>query len=169
MKTQNPTSNQTTGTLNPADAPADAATGSNAPAGNADAPAKPAKPVKPEVYDFGGGRYSNLMTQAYNGLQTVFGLDWQHAAHLAKHIASHVGAIMKDRPAEVKVGRSDSGGRLSLSEAIKIKGMLATPELSIMRALVYAKEAGLNGISYGYTKWVPVESVQQLFDKIKPE
>ena len=136
-------------------------------------PTTQARVIKPmpelDTIDFGGGRYSNLMKSIYSSSMTVFRLDWEHAKRVAEHCASEFGAIMKDVQVDVKVGKSDKGGRITLSEACKIKGIVATPELSLMRALQYANEAGLNGIMYQDTKWVPVSRVAELLVKLTPK
>lgn len=110
--------------------------------------------------DFGNGRYSAFMQEAFEDAKHIFGLTPEQAEKLSRQMASEFGAIMANSPVKPKVGKPNDDGKVTLGEAVKkVKGVTMTPALSAMRALDYANEAVKNGFSRNSTEWKPVEAL----------
>lgn len=107
---------------------------------------------KPE---FGNGRYSAFIKESWTAAQTIFGLSSEEAEKLAKQMASDFGAHMAKAPITVKLGAVNKDGKMTLSEASKVKGVIMTDALMAMKALAFASDAEKNGFSYGETAWQP--------------
>jgi hypothetical protein len=116
--------------------------------------------------DFGEGRYSPLMEECYNDAIVVFRLSSEKAEKLAKAIARDVGSIMASRPVEVKTTKPSKEGKITLSEAAKVKGITMTNTLYALRALHFAAEAGRNGFAWAKTQWTPVQGLREYFETL---
>lgn len=103
--------------------------------------------------DFGNGRYSPLMQEVFDDAQVVYHLNPAIAEKLARKIASEIGAIMQDRPVEIKLSKVSKDGKMTIAEAAKVKGVTQTYPLLALRGLHYAAEAGKNGFSWRDTSW----------------
>ncbi len=114
------------------------------------------KATKP---DFGQGRYSGLMHEVFDDSQTVFHLSAEKAEKLARSIATEIGAVMASSKVSIRLGKVSKENTLTIREAASIKGILVTPNIATLRALLYAGEAGKHGFSFGNTKWTPTEDL----------
>ena len=103
--------------------------------------------------DFGNGRYSALMTEVFDDAQKVLQVDEKTAEKIARQVSSDLGAIMSGAVVKVKVGSINKDGKITLSEAAKLKNVTMTDSLLILKALSYAAEAGKNGFLYARTQW----------------
>lgn len=119
--------------------------------------------VKP---NFGNGRYSGLMEEVWHDAQTVFGLSSEQAAKLAQGIARDVGAAMAGASYSVKLSKIDKDGRLTISEAAKLKNVTITNNIMALKALQYAGEAGRNGFSFANTRWQVVKGLAEYFNTL---
>jgi hypothetical protein len=119
--------------------------------------------VKP---DFGNGRYSALMEEVFHDGQTVFNLSSEKSEKLAKAIATELGSIMASQRVDVKLGKANKDGKLTISEACKLKGFTITRPIGALRALHYAADAGKNGFSFANTKWQPVAWLTEYFTEL---
>ncbi len=115
---------------------------------------------KPE---FGTGRYSALMQECYDDSQVIFGLPADKAEKLSRRIASEVGAIMQSGVVGIKTGKVSKDGKITISEASKVKGVTMTNTLLSLKALHYAAEAGANGFMWSTTKWNPCNPLKEFF------
>lgn len=122
--------------------------------------------IQREAPDFGSGRYSALMLECYNDAKTVFKLDDTKAEKLARQIASDFGAVMASAPVETRLGKQNKDGKITLSEAAKVKGVTITNALFAMKALRFAGDAGVNGFSFGQTAWKPVKSLAEYLNSL---
>lgn len=127
------------------------------------------KPVVklPELGDFGMGRYSALMGECFRDAKIVFQLSEEKADKLARQIASDFGAALSSSP--VGIGRIKSvnkDGKITLSEAAKIKGVTLTSALYALMGLQYAAEAGKFGFSFGNTQWKVAKHLTEYFEKL---
>ena len=113
------------------------------------------------IAKFGSGRYSAFTIEVYKDSQTVFGLDEAQAEKLAKAIVTEVGAHFAKSQASFKVGSLNKDGKVTLAETVsKLKGITASNNITALRALQYANEAGKNGFSRKATSWEPVETLK---------
>ena len=120
--------------------------------------------VKP---DFGAGRYSALMESSYNDAMAIFGLESAQAEKLARQIGSDFGAAMRSAIADCKVGKSISkDGKVTLSDAAKVKGVTATNALVAMRALDFASQSGKFGFSWRATKWETAGTLKEYLESL---
>ena len=120
-------------------------------------------PARP---NFGEGRYSPLMEECYDDAMLIFKLDSLKAEKLAHAIAREIGDIMAHRPVEVKLGKVNKDGKLTIAEACKVKGVTMTYPIFALKALFYANEAGKNGFMRNFTDWKPVKSLVDYFEKL---
>lgn len=116
--------------------------------------------------DFGNGRYSHLMEQVYTQSQTVFKLPKDKAEKLARDISSEIGKVMANVKVDVKLGKVSKDGKLTISEAAKLKGFTTTNQVMALKALHYAAEAGKNGFSWGKTQWKPIQWVDEYLSSL---
>lgn len=130
---------------------------------NTNAPAKQGKAKRP---DFGNGRYSPLMDEVYDDSQTVYKLSPDKAEKLARKIATDLGAIMASQPVEVKLGKMNKDGKLTISEASKLKGFTVTLPIFALKGLHYAAEAGKNGFSFADTDWKPSNQMSEYLNSL---
>jgi hypothetical protein len=121
------------------------------------------KAVKP---NFGSGRYSPLMEECYNDAMAVFKLNSAKAESLARDIASDLGNIFASATVKVKVGSVNKDGKLTLSEASKVKGMTCTLPISALKALDFANQAGKNGFVRNNTQWQVGETLASFFETL---
>lgn len=124
---------------------------------------KTATVVKP---DFGNGRYSPLMEEVYADAQTVFKVDSAKAEKLARVVANDVGAAMASCPVDVRLGKLNKDGRLTIAEVAKMKGIVITKSIGVLRALRYTAEAGQYGFSFANTEWQPVSWLAEYLAKL---
>lgn len=117
--------------------------------------------------DFGTGKYSALMEEVFDDAQAIFKLTPLAAERLARDIASDVGAIMASAPMSIKTGKISKDGKMTISEACKVKGITITNTLLALKALHYAAEAGMNGFSFGKTEWTPIKQLSEYFAEIE--
>lgn len=116
--------------------------------------------------DFGQGRYSPLMDEVYDDAQTIFQLSPQTSEKLAKAVARELGAILANQPVEVKLGKTNKDGKLTISEACKVKNVTMTYPIFALKALNYANEAGKNGFIRNSTSWVVSPSLTKYFTEL---
>lgn len=104
---------------------------------------------------FGDGRYSKLMESCCEQISVVFpDLSQEQAVKIAKQIGSDFGAAIKHAQVDAKVGKSiNKDGKVTLSEAAKVKGVIITDALHVMHALNFAADAGKYGFSWKHTKF----------------
>lgn len=89
--------------------------------------------------DFGGGRYSALMAEAFKDTKRLFGWDNEQAESYARALGAEYGRCLTGNAA-VKFGKLSEDGKVNMREAMSIKGITVTPCLSIALALVKANE-----------------------------
>lgn len=106
-----------------------------------------------EAPNFGAGRYSELMSTLHKQSQRLFGLNEEQAEKFARDAATTHGLAMADAKVEAKAGKASKDGKVTLSEASKVKGVTSKPCLALMHAIQWCGEAGKHGLSYGGTKW----------------
>lgn len=115
--------------------------------------------------DFGNGRYSPLMSEAYDDAMTVFKLSSERAAKLARAIGADLGAFFANQPVEVKLGKMNKDGKLTIAEACKVKGITCTNAISALRALNYAADAGKHGFSHANTGWKVTAELKAVLER----
>jgi hypothetical protein len=116
----------------------------------------PASQVKEQtnVNPFGSGRYSELMSSAYEQIQVVFpSVPEEIAMKIAKQIGSDFGAAMRNSKVDAKIGKTIRDGKVTLAEAAKAKGVHATHSLVIMHSLAFAEQAGKYGFAWQDTEF----------------
>lgn len=118
-------------------------------------------PSKP---DFGKGKYSMLMETVWEDTQVLFHISSKAAELLAKSIATELGLLLSNARAEIKVGRTIKEGRVTLSEAAKLKGVPMTNNIAILRTLQYINESGMYHIVWAKTEWKLVSSLVEYLD-----
>jgi len=117
-----------------------------------------------KAIDFGGGRYSPLMSESFKDAKIIFGFNDASAEKLARQIGSDFGAAMNGTIAASKIGKALSkDGKVTLSEAAKAK-VSVTNALTLMRVMAYANEAGKFGFSRNQTKWAFDEETTKVID-----
>lgn len=103
---------------------------------------------------FGSGRYSQLMLTSYKDSKRLLKLDDEKADKLARQIGSDFGAAMRSAEVEGKTSRTaNSEGRITLSEAAKVKNITSTNALTAMRVMQYMNEAPKFHINPSATEW----------------
>lgn len=103
---------------------------------------------------FGNGRYSAQMESIYEGIQLKFGISAEKAEKIARQAGSDAGAVFASCSAAFRIGKANGDNKASIADAAKVKGVTLTNPLNIVRALQWIDDAGKNGVSYGFTKWV---------------
>lgn len=111
--------------------------------------------------NFGDGRYCNLMKECFKDAKRIFGFEPKVAEQLARNIASDFGAEMAHAKVEAKVGKINSEQRVTLAEAAKMKNVMATAPIRILRAMQYINDAAKNGINKGDTNWVLADELNE--------
>lgn len=124
--------------------------------------------------DFGEGRYSPLMNECFDDLQTVFGLNVTDAEKVSRKIASDFGAHMSAKGVgldHIKVGKANKDNKVTLREAGQsVKGVTLTWGLFILKGLLFAADAGNHGFLHADTKWKATPNMQKCIDNIcKPK
>jgi len=118
--------------------------------------------------EFGAGRFSKVMSFAYDQMQKLFGTSPSAAEHIAREVARQVGVILKaDKfTSDLKVGAVTKDGKLSIAEVSRLsqRGTTSTPELELFHACQWWQDAGKHGFSYADTKLVLMPT---LADKLK--
>jgi hypothetical protein len=110
--------------------------------------------VNTDAPNFGAGRYSDFMVTLHKQSQRLFNLSSEAAEKFARQAATDYGIAMKDQKVDAKVGKaSGKDNKVTLSEAVKAKGIRATNALSLAHAIQWIGEAMKHGVSYGETKW----------------
>ena len=102
--------------------------------------------------DFGNGRYSPLMLEAYRDALRLTKMSPSEAEAFARLLGADLGRAFSAAPSKVTYGKANSHGRLTMKEAAGLKGIVATRPISIARLLSLAndlsKEAqALGGVS----------------------
>jgi len=128
---------------------------------------------KVTIGKFGDGRYSPLMAEVFDSLQTCLGMDEGLADSLARKIASDFGAIMSNGQiglSKVSLGKvSKKDSKLTVKEAAtKVKGVSLSHPLLLLKAVCYFGEAGVNGVSYGNTKFKLTDKLADWVAEQKP-
>lgn len=114
--------------------------------------------------DFGNGRYSALAEECWKDGQIVFSLSSEEAEKLARMITTDFGAAMANQT--VKVGKLKVSGKdrkMTLREAVIVKGVTSTLPLTCLSSLQFASEAGKNGFLYAKTKWAVTQQLEEFF------
>lgn len=116
---------------------------------------------------FGNGRYSALMDECYKDAKRLLGLDEIPADKLARQIGSDFGAMMRDAKVDAKVSKSVSkDGKVTLSEAAKVKGVTTTNALTALRVMQFQNEAAKYHISPGNTTWAIVGEFMEYLNNL---
>lgn len=125
------------------------------------------KQVETTTSIFGSGRYSALMVECYKDSKRMLGLDDEQAIKLAKQIGSDFGAAMRDAVVEAKTSKSVSkDGKITLSEAAKVKGITTTNALTALRVMQYMNEAGKFHIAPANTQWAIVGEFKEYLENL---
>lgn len=121
--------------------------------------------------EFGAGRYSAVMSNAYDNIQRMFGVSDKAAEKFARAVATQVGALMKSErvDANIRVGKASKDNKITVSEAAKLKGATGTPELAIFHAMAWAQDAMKHGISFGRTDWKLNDELQACVNEMEME
>lgn len=116
---------------------------------------------------FGAGRYSGLMLECFKDAKRLLKLAPEPAHKLALQIGSDFGALMKDAIVAAKVSKSiNKDGKVTLSEAAKVKGVTTTNALTALRVMQFMNEAGKFHISSGDTVWAIVGEFKEYLDNL---
>ena len=111
--------------------------------------------------DFGQGRYSAEMSRIYDGMQERFNIPADKAEKIARMAGSDAGAVFRNSAASISVSKASKDGKVTISDASKVKGVTVTHALAIVRAMQWIDDAGKNFVSYGKTKWQLSESLDK--------
>lgn len=114
--------------------------------------------------DFGQGRFAFEMNRLYDATQKLFGFTEAQAEKFARQAASDAGAALKNANATLKVGKANSDGKATISDASKMKGVTLTNALLVTHAISWIDDAGKHGVSYGKTKWTLAPELQKYVD-----
>ncbi len=119
------------------------------------------------IGNFGNGRYSALMSECFTDAQRLLGLEETQADKLARQIGSDFGALMREAKVDAKVSKSVSkDGKVTLSEAAKVKGVTTTNALTALRVMQFQNEASKYHISPGNTSWSIVGEFKEYLDNL---
>lgn len=118
--------------------------------------------------DFGNGKYSQFCEDVYADAQTILHMSPKAAEKLARSMATEIGGYMANQAAVVKVGKTLSkSARVTISEASKLKGVMLTNNLAILRALDYIATAGKFSILWSATNWRFTTSVTEYIASVE--
>lgn len=98
------------------------------------APAKSGKP------DFGDGRYSAVMREAFADCQRLVSQDATKAEAFARQLGADLGRAMAAIPVKVGYGKANKDGRMTLKEAASVKGVTSTNALTLARLISLAND-----------------------------
>ena len=113
------------------------------------------------------GRYADEQMRLFKSAQALFGFTPQQADKFAKHAAQDAAIVLKDAKASIKVGAANKDGKASISDAASAKKVTLTNALNLVHTIGHIDEIGKHGISYGHTKWVLVEALQNYANDLK--
>ena len=120
--------------------------------------------------NFGQGRYSPLMAEAYKALQTLFGLSDETAQKIALAIGRDYGAVMSKGETgigKVGFGKINADNKATVKEASQaVKNCTMTDALHTLRCVAWFADAGKYHISYGKSKLVVSDELQRYFDSM---
>jgi len=120
--------------------------------------------------NFGQGRYSPLMAEAYKALQTLFGLSDETAQKIALAIGRDYGAVMSKGETgigKVGFGKVNSDNKATVKEASQaVKNCTMTDALHTLRCIAWFSEAGKYHVNYGKSKLVVADELQAYFDSM---
>lgn len=117
---------------------------------------------------FGNGRYSQLMSEIFEDSQVLLKLNEEQADKLARAVGRDFGAYMSTVKVEAKVSRSiNKDGKVTLSEAAKMKGVTATIALEAMRVIQFMNEAGKFHILSRKTEWKLSSQFEEMIASLK--
>lgn len=119
--------------------------------------------------DFGQGRYSAEMERIYKACMSRFGIESKRAERIARQAGADAGAVFRNSEATIAVSKSTKDGKITISDASKVKGVTVTNALAVVRAIQWINEAGKNFVNYGHTKWKLSVNVQEWIDEMKFE
>jgi len=117
--------------------------------------------------DFGNGRYSSEMERIYKGCIERFGIESAKAEKIAKQAGSDAGAAFRNATASIKIGKGNKDGKVTIADASKAKGITLTNPLAIVRALQWISDAGVNHVSYGFSKFRLTDELEKWIDDLK--
>ena len=106
------------------------------------------------------GRYADEQMRLFKSAQALFGFTPQQADKFAKHAAQDAAILLKDARASIKVGKGDKDNKGTIADAASAKKVSLTNSLNLVHTIGHIDEIGKHGISYGHTKWVLVEALQ---------
>lgn len=133
-------------------------------------PTQSASDNKTQTPEFGNGRYSALMAEAYEDSMLILSLTSEQAEKLARQIGSDYGAIMASTTVtmdKAKVSKTSKDGKVTVSEAsAKVKNVTMTNALFALRTINYVNECGKHGFIRNKCKWAVSESFQKYLDTL---
>lgn len=116
--------------------------------------------------NFGNGRYSSEMERIYNECQDLLGMTKEQAEKVARQASANAGDIFRNAKVKLNVGKANSDGRATISDASQVKGVILTPALSVVHALKWIGDAGKHGVGYRATKWQLDETLSKWIDSL---
>lgn len=117
---------------------------------------------------FGSGTYSNLGQECFSDLKRIFGMTEDVAEIAAKRIMSDVGAVMSQANREMKVGKANKDGKVTVKESVTaMKGQTMTMSLYCLRAINFANDASNHGLDMTGIVWSADEKLNEWFDGLK--
>ncbi len=90
--------------------------------------------------DFGSGRYSSVMAEAYSDALRLTGMDKATAEKFARDLGSDLGRALAKSPVSVGYGKANKDGKMTLKEASSVKGIYATRPITLARLLSLAND-----------------------------
>jgi hypothetical protein len=106
------------------------------------------------------------MLTLYKQSIKLFGFSKKAAERFARDAATTHGAAMAEGKVESKVSKASTDGKVTLSEASKVKGVTSKPCLALMHTIQWVGEAGKHGISYGNTQWQLNEANENIVEYV---
>lgn len=90
--------------------------------------------------EFGEGRYSAVMREAYTDALRLVTDDSAKAEKFARQLGADLGRAMAASPVKVGYGKANKDGRMSLKEAATVKGVVSTQPLALARLITAAND-----------------------------
>lgn len=90
--------------------------------------------------DFGEGRYSCVMREAYADSLRLVTDDPAKAEAFARQLGQDLGRAMSETPVSVRYGKASKDGKMTLKEAATVKGVTARNSLTLGRLIAMAND-----------------------------
>ena len=101
-------------------------------------------PQEKREVTFGDGRYSKVMKELFGDSKRLLGLDDQQAEKLARSYGAELGRY--NARAEIKYGKVNKDGKMTLRESCTIKGVTVTYSIALAKTCVLLQETFAYGV-----------------------